>query len=328
MGEFERISRFLRHFEKARALVGPGDDCAVVRPRANRDLCLTTDALVEGVHFFRPAFSFEDIGHKALAANLSDLAAMGARPSFCLCALQLPASVTAVQLDGLARGMARLARAAGLPLVGGNFSRAAELSVTLTLGGEVRRAGALTRAGGRPGDLLFVSGTLGDARLGLEQLLADPTAEGAAVRRQKRPAPRLGLGLLARRFATAAIDLSDGLSQDLGHLCTASGVGAVVTLGRLPLSRAVKQAKGSAAALFAAEGGEDYELLLAVPPRRASAFVQACGADGQKVAGIGELASGRAIVFEGPDGRPVERPGGFDHFGPSGRRIDRPSGGR
>ncbi|MCP3100705.1 thiamine-phosphate kinase [Myxococcus sp. K15C18031901] len=308
-GEFDFIRRFLHHFPKARVPVGPGDDCAVLPP-SRRPLCVTTDALVEDVHFTRAAFSPEDIGHKALAVNLSDLASMGATPRWFVCALALPRDFPARELSGLARGMAALARAHRVALVGGNFTSAREVSITITAAGELSRA-PLTRAGARPGDLLYVSGTLGDARLGLVHLRAG-RRRGDAVRRQRRPEPRVALGRLAARYASAALDVSDGLAQDLGHLCVTSGVRAEVELGRLPLSAVVRRELGPEGALA---GGEDYELLLAVPPRRGRAFERACGAAGHTVTRIGVFSEGNGWVIRDAAGRAVDRPGGFDHFG-------------
>lgn len=312
--EFELIESFARAFRPARPPRGPGDDCAVL-PAARGALCVTTDAVVEGVHFTRPAFSAEDVGHKALAVNLSDLAAMGARPAWFVCAMALPRRGAGPLVRGVARGMAALARAHRIELAGGNFASAPELSIAITAAGEVPRGGALLRSGARPGDLLFVSGTLGDARLGLEKLRAG----GAPLRetsRQRRPAPRVALGLLSRRFASAAIDVSDGLSQDLAHLCEASGVGACVDAARLPLGRAVRAAfpDALAAARWALAGGEDYELLLSVPPSRSAGFVRACARAGERVTQIGRLARGRRLEFCLPGGERAGGVPGFDHF--------------
>jgi thiamine-monophosphate kinase len=315
-GEFSLIAQFLSRFPRARVPVGPGDDCAVLAP-SRRPLCVTTDALVEGVHFTRAGFSPEDIGHKALAVNLSDLAAMGARPRWFLCALALPRDFPRRELLGLARGMSALARAHHIALVGGNFSAASELSLTLTAAGELHGP-PLTRAGGRPGDVLYVSGTLGEARLGLLQLQAG-RRHSPAIRRQRRPVPRLALGRLAARFASAALDLSDGLAQDLGHLCAASRVGAELELERLPLSPAVKAALGPEGALA---GGEDYELLLAVPPARTSAFERACARAGERVTPIGRLTVGPPGLIRDATGHPLRLPEGFDHFRARGS-IDR-----
>lgn len=307
-GEFSRIERFLEAFPRARVPLGPGDDCAVLAP-SRGPLCVTTDAVVEGVHFTREWFSPEDIGHKALAVNLSDLAAMGATPRWFLCALALPKDFPEPALWRLARGMSALAREHRIALVGGNFTSARELSVTITAAGELQRP-ALTRGGGRPGDLLYMSGTLGEARLGLIQLQAG-LRQGPAIRRQRRPVPRVALGRLASRFASAGMDVSDGLAQDLGHLCDASRVGAEVELAHLPLTPRVRAELGAEGALA---GGEDYELLLAVPPLRARVFERACARAGERITRIGRLTQGRQRVLRDPDGRSIPPPPGFDHF--------------
>ncbi|MBZ4413019.1 thiamine-phosphate kinase [Myxococcus sp. MISCRS1] len=307
-GEFDFIRRFLGHFPKARVPVGPGDDCAVLAPSRGA-LCVTTDAVVEDVHFTRASFSPADIGHKALAVNLSDVASMGATPRWFVCALALPRDFPPAHLSGIARGMAALAREHRVALVGGNFTSARELSITITATGELSRP-PLTRAGARPGDWLYVSGTLGDARLGLAHLRAG-VKRGASVQRQRRPRPRVALGQLAARFASAALDVSDGLAQDLGHLCTASGVRAVVELAKLPMSAAVRRELGPEGALA---GGEDYELLMAVPSARGRAFERACARGGHPVTRVGALSEGVGWVIHDESGRDVRRPGGFDHF--------------
>jgi thiamine-monophosphate kinase len=317
--EFQRIADFVKRFPKAKVPVGIGDDCAVLRPRANTELCITTDALVEDVHFTRAGFRPEDVGHKALAVNLSDLASMGAVPAWFVCAMELPAWVDDAVLAGIARGMSALAKKAGIALVGGNLSRSEKLSVTLTLAGEVPRGKALLRSGARPGDVLYVSGTLGDARLGYV-LLSHPRHRSheprpsMPVRRQRRPEPRLELGLMARAWATAAVDISDGLAQDLGHLCEASKVGARVELERLPVSRALRLHAGVEAPLWAARGGEDYELLLTVPKGRAARFEKACERAEQRVTRIGETTRRRKVTLLGAEGRELTGIGGFDHF--------------
>ncbi|MCP3139550.1 thiamine-phosphate kinase [Pyxidicoccus xibeiensis] len=308
-GEFDFIRRFLSHFPRARVPVGPGDDCAVLAPQRGA-LCVTTDAVVEDVHFTRAAFSPEDIGHKALAVNLSDLASMGATPRWFVCALALPKDFPPRELSGLARGMAALAREHRIALVGGNFTSARELSVTITATGELSRP-PLTRAGARPGDLLYVSGTLGDARLGLAHLRSG-LKRGPSVRRQRRPEPRVALGRLASRFASAAMDVSDGLAQDLGHLCAASRVRATLELASLPMTSTVRRLIGPEGALA---GGEDYELLLAVPPGRSRAFERACARAQHVVTRIGALSEGKGWVARDMTGRVLPPPAGFDHFG-------------
>ena len=307
-GEFTLIERFLSLFPRAKVPVGPGDDCAVLAPGKGAQ-CITMDAVVEDVHFTRAHFTPEDIGHKALAVNLSDLAAMGARPRWFLCALALPRDVPRRALLGLARGMSALAVEHGIALVGGNFTAARELSVTITAAGELRTS-PITRSGGRPGDVLYVSGTLGDARLGLRHL-QEGRRRSSAILRQKRPTPRVALGRLAARFASAGLDISDGLAQDLGHLCLASGTGAELGLSLLPLSPAVRAALGPQGALA---GGEDYELLLAIPPARTSAFERACGRAGERVTRIGRLTGGPPGLIRELGGRSLDLPVGFDHF--------------
>jgi thiamine-monophosphate kinase len=317
-GEFTLIDFFLSQFPRARVPVGPGDDCAVLAPSRGAQ-CITTDAVVEDVHFTRAWFSPEDIGHKALAVNLSDLAAMGALPRWFVCALALPRDFSRRELLGLARGMSALAREHGIALVGGNFSSAGELSVTLTAAGELPPGTPpLLRSGGRPGDVLYVSGTLGEARLGLSQLQAG-RRRSPAILRQKRPLPRVALGRLAARFASAALDLSDGLAQDLGHLCRASGTGAELDVERLPVSRAVRASLGLEGALA---GGEDYELLLAVPPARTSAFERACLRAQEVITRVGRLTPGPSGHIQATEGRALSLPAGFDHF-QDGGRIDR-----
>lgn len=242
--EFSLIETFLRQFRGASSrvhpVVGPGDDCAVL-PSFRGDLCVTTDQVVQGIHFLIPGFSLEEVGHKALAVNLSDLAAMGAQPRWFVCAIACPKSVRTQDIRALGRGMARLAKRHGALLVGGNFTSAQELSITITAAGEVPRGKALRRDGARAGDLLYVSGTLGGARWGVE-LLAQRSAKKRspamreALVRQKAPEPRIKLGLLARRFAHAAIDISDGLTQDLGHVLERSKLDVQLAHETLPLA--------------------------------------------------------------------------------------------
>ncbi len=315
--EFSLIDAFVAAFGVAPSPRGPGDDCAVLPTRAG-ELCVTTDAVVEGVHFTRPAFSLEDVGHKALAVNLSDLAAMGAKPSWFLVALGLPRGFSSAEARALARGMAPLAKAHRVALAGGNVTSSGELSITVTVAGEVEKGRALLRGGGRAGDLLYVSGTLGDARLGLSRLLSgrEKGRRSLAVGRQKRPLPKVALGRVAARFASAAIDVSDGLGQDLGHVCKASGTGAEVELARVPVSRELSRHLPDPveAALFAVVGGEDYELLLAVPPARAQAFERAIARLDEKVTRIGRLTRETRVILRTPGGKALPPPRGYDHL--------------
>ncbi len=315
MTEFDLIDLFTRAAPRdgEGVLVGIGDDAAVLRAPRGEDLVVTVDALVEGVHFDRH-FRAEDVGWKALAVNLSDLAAMGARPLWALCALATPRGESRVRLAGVGRGLGACARAHGIALAGGNVTRALELALTVTAVGAVRRGRALVRAGARPGDALLVSGTLGDAALGRR-----PGAVPALVRRQRRPTPRLALGRALAGFAHAGLDVSDGLLQDLGHLCSASRVGATVLIDALPLSPAYRRAveAGSDARPFDAAlgGGEDYELLVAVAPGRVGRAQAAAGRLGVPLTVVGEATAERGVRVLDADGRRYSVPvGGHDHL--------------
>jgi thiamine-monophosphate kinase len=310
-GEFELIERFTRPFTRGEGVrVGIGDDAAVLRPPPGEELVVTVDAVVEGVHF-GPGFTPEEIGWKSLAVNLSDLAAMGARPLWALVALATPPGAAPARLVRVGRGIAACARRHGLAVVGGNVTAAPVLSVTVTVLGSIRPGSALVRSGGRPGDLLVVTGTLGDAALGLE-----PGAGAGPRARQRRPRPRLALGRGAVGIATAAIDLSDGLLQDLGHLCVASGLGARVDADRLPLSAAYRAANRSSRTPLegALSGGEDYELLLAVPPSRLAVLRRAAREARTRVTVVGALEARRGVrVLQA--GRPLRTSRrGHDHL--------------
>ena len=299
VNEFALIDRFVRCFDVARAPFGPGDDAAVIETRAGLEV-VTTDALVEGVHFTRETFSFEDVGHKALAVNLSDVAAMGAWATWFTVALGLPRDVGVREVVALGRGMSRLAEVHGARLVGGNVTSASELSVTITVAGQVRgRGGPLLRSGGREGDLLFVSGPLGDAAGGLLALKRG-VRTGALVRAQRRPSPHLAFAHVARGLLTSAIDVSDGLLQDLGHVLKASGVGAELEAGRLPISEALRGFAGERALELALSGGEDYVLLCSAPARHRAALARLGAFEiGRLIAGAGVRLDGKAISPRG-----------------------------
>lgn len=316
LGEFELIGRFTGALplRGEGVLLGVGDDAAVLRAPYGEALVATADAVVEGVHFdgrFDPA----DVGWKALAVNLSDLASMGARPLWALVALALPRGTSLARVDGVARGLGRCARRFGVAVVGGNVTRAAELSLAITAVGATARP--LRRDGARPGDVILVSGTLGDAALGVRR-----GAEAPLARRQRRPVPRLALGRALRGIAGAAIDVSDGLVQDLGHLCAASGVGATVRVEELPLSPAYRRATRGEADPWAAalSGGEDYELCVTVPPRRVAAALRAAARAGTPLTRIGEIRRGAGVRVIGPGGAPHPVGRGHDHLAP-GRRF-------
>ncbi len=315
-----------RYFAGARAredvLLGIGDDAALLAPPAGEALLACTDMLTEGVHFPRGTPS-DAVGHKALAVNLSDVAAMGGRPLWALVALSLE-HPDPRWLEGFSAGLRALAGRVGLSLVGGDLCRG-PLSVTVTVLGSVRAGRALRRGGARPGDTLWVSGTLGDAGLGLAVARRQARLERAAARscmdRLNYPQPRLALGRWLGGRASAAIDVSDGLMIDLERLCAASAVGAVVDWARVPLSGATArwiraQPQGWRLPLTA---GDDYELLFTLPPQEAAWRMARIEAGGVPCTRIGEILEDPGLWIE-RDGRrePWTEAGGFDHFGAAG----------
>jgi thiamine-monophosphate kinase len=322
--EFERIEAFVAAAGVSpRAPRGPGDDAAVL-PRLRGECCVTVDAVVEGVHFRRETHALGDVGHKALAVNLSDLAAMGARPRWAVVALGLPRGFSVREARALGAGFGALARASGTTLVGGNVTRAPGLSVTVTVAGEVAPGRALLRSGARPGEDVWVSGTLGDSRLGLE-LLERPRGPAArrlsgrpllvrfAVERHRRPVARVALGRALVGVASACIDLSDGLVQDVGHLAEASGVRVELVPDALPVSAAVAAAlpRREARVRFAAQGGEDYELLFTASARRRARVERLAERLGVRLTRIGTVRRGEGVRLSGFS---TDVLGGFDHL--------------
>jgi thiamine-monophosphate kinase len=270
LGEFALIERIERALRRARAAQGPavvlgiGDDAALLRVRAGEQVAVSTDALVESVHFRWSAEAPAAIGRRALVAALSDLAAMGARPLGVVVALAAPGSLALARLDGLVRGMAALARSCGAPLIGGNLTSARETALVLTAIGAVRRGRALRRDAARPGDRVLVTGTLGGAALALAR-----RERGVRQRSAPAPEPRLAAGraLAALPGAGACIDVSDGLVADLGHVLAASGVGATLDPARVPRPRGFARACAALSVdpdRLALAGGEDYELCFTV----------------------------------------------------------------
>lgn len=315
VGEFGLLAALLPTLPSGRGVrLGPGDDCAVLAAPRGAQL-FTVDSLVEGVHFRRGWLTPDALGRRAFLINASDIAAMGGAPRWCVIDVGAPPRCAADDLAAISRGCAAAATAHGAALVGGNLSRAAQLSITVALIGAAPPR-PLTRAGARPGDALYVSGRLGDAALGVRQLRRDAAARGAATARYRAPEPRLALGaLLARRgIASAAIDVSDGLIQDLGHLCAASRVGARIEAARVPCTPAVRRTG------LALHGGEDYELLFAVPPRRERLLARLAEQAGCALTRIGVCtANGEGISVVDARGVPLELPqAGHDHFRPAG----------
>ncbi len=300
--------------------VGIGDDAAVLRPRTGHDLVWTADALVEDVHFRWATSDAASLGAKCLAASLSDLAAMGASPLGCLLSLAVP-SDRDPRLPGFWRGLLAAARRSGCPLVGGDTVRAPSWLLSLSALGQVPRGRALRRAGAKPGDRILVTGWLGASALGLALLERGVEGEPGAssfVRRHQRPEPpwQAGARLLRTGHATAAIDVSDGLGQDLGHLLRESGVAADLELERLPLARGALglcERHGLDPLALAYGGGEDYELLFCVRKTapEAALFSKRLRCP---VAEIGRIRRGRGLQLT-RGGRAVAAPsGGFEHF--------------
>ncbi|MGE3153771.1 MAG: thiamine-phosphate kinase [Nitrospiraceae bacterium] len=291
LDEFAFITLIKRRFGRVprRVPVGVGDDAAVVRG-SSQDWLVTTDLLVEDVHFSLDTISFDDLGYKAAAANLSDIAAMGGTPTSLVVALAIPKTVSQADLSRLYRGIHRACRPYKVSLIGGDTSASrGGLFLSITLFGEVARDRAILRSGAKPGDLLYVSGRLGESRAGL-MLLENAQAprirsglrradRARLIGRHRHPTPRVTLGqaLSSQRLATAMIDLSDGLTGDLAHLCEESRVGALLDCSALPLSPALRRfamLAGSSADLLALQGGEDYELLFTLSPRHETAVVR------------------------------------------------------
>lgn len=309
MDEFALIRRYFEPLGRPRPEVrlGIGDDAALLALPPQSELCITTDTLVAGHHFAADAAA-ADVGWKALAVNLSDLAAMGAAPLAYTLALTLP-EADEPWLQGLAAGLAELAAQHDLPLIGGDTTRG-PLSLTLTALGHVPAGRALRRQGAREGDLVCVTGTLGDAALAL-QLGAQ--APEALRQRLHRPQPRLAAGQALRELASAGLDLSDGLAGDLAHLCRASGVGASVRADLLPASAAFAAAAPAAQRLaLQAQGGDDYELCLTLPPERVEAATAACGLP---LTVIGRITREPAVRFCTAAGEILPlAPHGYRHF--------------
>jgi thiamine-monophosphate kinase len=314
-GEFDLIARWFTRPAR-RAVRGVGDDCALLAPTPGAQLAVSTDTLVEGRHFLSTVAP-DRLGHKALAVNLSDLAACGAAPRAFTLALTLP-RIDPAWLDGFARGLFALADVADIELVGGDTT-AGPLSITITVLGEVPPAQALLRSGARAEDDLWVSGTVGDARLALEAFRGTVSLDAAAfdaVRlRMETPTPRNALGLALRGVATSAIDISDGLLGDLQHVLNRSGVGAVVQADALPRGAALAAQPLAMQRLCTLAGGDDYELLFTAPMAQ-RAVVNAMGQRlALPLARIGHVTAEPGLRLLDAQAQPLAAPTeGFDHF--------------
>jgi thiamine-monophosphate kinase len=327
LGEFELIGRFFTRGHRTRhepgVILGIGDDAALLKLPENSDLVAAVDTIVAGRHFLEDAAA-RSIGHRALAVNLSDMAAMGATPLWATLALTLPA-VDTDWLEQFAAGFLDLADAHAVALVGGDTTRG-PLTVSVQILGHVPHGTALRRSGAQAGDVLAVSGTLGDAAAGLALRKARDRSAGSAadelIRRFDFAEPRVALGYSARGIATAAMDLSDGLVGDLPKLAQASGLAAHVNIERLPLSSAMRTAVNpSQARDWALAGGDDYELLFAVPAKRFSELKAVADRLNLMLTAIGEFRAGAAVTWslDGKDFLPCVS--GFDHFAQGSTQI-------
>lgn len=317
MGEFELIQHYFAASPCAQGgdgvALGIGDDCALLAVPAGEQLAVSTDTLVAGVHFPDPCDPFL-LAQRALAVSASDLAGMGATPLAFTLALTLPQADEA-WLAAFAHGLSRMAEACGLALVGGDTTRG-PLSMTLSVFGRVPAGQALTRSGARVGDLLCVGGELGDAAGALPLVLGQREAQAEVseplLARYWSPMPQLALGQALRGQATAALDISDGLLADCGHIAKASGVALQIEAARIPLSAALCALIGHERALSCAlSGGDDYRLAFTLPPERLSAIQ----ADWPEVRMIGQVVAGQGVHLLDAAGQAIEAPhGGYQHF--------------
>lgn len=332
IGEFGLIERIRRSFAAGskKAPIGIGDDAAALCVSPGQSLLATADMLIEGVHFDLATTDFYSLGWKSAAVNLSDIAAMGGAPRFCLAALAIPRRTSVEQITAFYRGLHALLQKHKVLLVGGDTCGSKrDFVVSITLLGEAPKNEILTRSGARPGDIVFATGTLGDSAAGLEltriakrdvrrnRATSPPQTKylRKLIERHIRPVPRVQWGrkLAASGCASAMIDVSDGLSSDLGHLCEASRVGAEIALDRIPLSLPLQRMRGLSkeAVEYALSGGEDYELLFTVPPHREE-MLQTIRIEATR---IGIITKGRSLRIIDAQGRKRPfSPSGYDHF--------------
>jgi len=318
LSEFELIERFFKRPAR-RAVLGIGDDAALFVPTAGCEIAISTDMLLEGRHFFSDAEP-EALGHKTLAVNLSDLAAMGARPRWALLACALP-DADPSWLEAFARGFFALADAHGVELIGGDTTRGPR-NLCVTIIGEVPAGQALLRSGAQPGESIYVSGHLGDAALAVANrrgriaLAGDELTQCEAA--LARPTPRVALGQRLRGLATAAIDLSDGLTGDLGHIVAASEVGATVELAAVPRSPALDRRLAGPGRAVALEcllaGGDDYELCFTAASAAAAKLHALATETGITLTRIGTIEAAPTLAVVDERGLPLAAPRAFDHF--------------
>jgi thiamine-monophosphate kinase len=321
LSEFEIIRRYFTR-PAPNTVLGVGDDCALIQVNPGEELAVSTDMLIAGRHFHRDVDPAK-LGHKALAVNLSDMAAMGATPRWATLALALP-EANAAWLEPFARGFLQLAKRYRIDLIGGDTTRG-PLTICVQIMGEVPAGAALRRDGAQPGDEIWVSGQLGDAALVLAHLdhsiVLEPHEVAMYVSRLHEPAPRVGLGRALLGVAHSCIDISDGLAADLGHILERSQVAAVVELARVPRSRLIDRKLPTPVALRALlAGGDDYELCFTAPPERRGEILQIGKRVGIALTTVGriEAGSGLAVLDEADQAVDIGVTG-WDHFGASAR---------
>ncbi|MGZ5038891.1 MAG: thiamine-phosphate kinase [Usitatibacter sp.] len=314
--EFELIARYFTR-PAANAVLGVGDDCALVDVTNGMDLAVSMDTLVSGTHFF-PDVDPENLGHKALAVNLSDMAAMGAMPYWAMLALTVP-NVDHAWLGAFAKGFFDLAQEHNVSLIGGDTTRG-PLTLTVTIMGEVPAGAALRRSGAKAGNDIWVSGNIGDAALAVAhrhgRLVLGEDDYREAVMRLYEPSPRVQLGQALRGLATAAIDVSDGLLADLTHICRLSGVGATVELASVPVSAiGAKHINSDAGRTAIVAGGDDYELCFTAHPNSRDSIEDLTDVLGIPITRVGQIKRGKGVSLLGPDGKAMKVDGrGYDHF--------------
>jgi thiamine-monophosphate kinase len=328
IGEFGLIDRIKQQTKRRSpsTVIGIGDDAAALSISPSKKLLATTDMLLEGVHFDLSYADLYSLGWKSAAVNLSDIAAMGGVPRFCLTALAIPSGISVEQIKALYKGFHALCRKYNVDLVGGDTCRSEEgLTISVTALGEVEKKKMLTRTGAQPGDLIFVTGTLGDSGAGLEILGSGYKGRGAAIRgkgsksaliqKHLRPVPRIEWArkIALSGCATAMIDVSDGLSSDLWHICEESRVGAEIAADKIPLSKDILKSADHLKAApihYALSGGEDYELLFTVSPSGLKKFRSLKIVSTQ----IGSIIAGNKMFLTANCKRAVLNPKGFNHF--------------
>jgi thiamine-monophosphate kinase len=331
LGEFGLIRKIKQQSRRRSpsTLIGIGDDAAALSIPSSKKLLTTTDMLLEGVHFDLSCTDFYSLGWKSAAVNLSDIAAMGGVPRFCLTALGIPSTISVEQIKEFYKGFNALCRKYNVDLVGGDTCRSQHgLVISVTALGEVEKKRMLTRAGARPGDLIFVTGTLGDSAAGLELIRMRNaecgmrnknselrTPNSALLLKHLRPVPRTELGriIALSGCATAMIDISDGLSSDLGHICEESRVGAEISADQIPFSKDIRKAADRLKTIplhYALSGGEDYELLFTVSSAKIKKFLSLKIASTQ----IGAIIAGNTMFLRDRGRRAVLKAEGFNHF--------------